>query len=298
MNITRVHGGQLNRVWRFDTHDGAFAVKELNLDRGWTYRHDDVFRLERAAFDAGVPMPEPVAANETVLIHRWVNGEQVPLEPVGADFAREVGGVMARIHALDVPWSHVSIPDPSPTEDDWAALAARAAAQPWVDELASLAPVLGAIGRFVDDTGQPDPIVLSHRDVSQKNLLTVDDRVVLVDWEVSGEQPLAFELGAIGMALASGDDIDALRPEVFGAFLRGYVDAGGVLPDPGPHWFVDKVGGWSVFLWWNIERCIAGVEPASGPGLAVAHDAVRIGLREIPRIFQEVPRLTKLTSLR
>ena len=298
MKITPVSGGQLNRMWRFDTDDGSFAVKELNLDRGWTYRHDDVYRFERAAFHAGIPMPEPIAANETLLVHRWVDGERAPLRPVSADLAREVGGVVARIHALDVDWTHVSIPDPSPTEEDWVALAARAAGQPWADELASIAPVLGAIGRFVDDTGEPAPIVLSHRDVSQKNLLVVDGHAVLVDWEISGRQPLAFELGAIGVALASNDDIDALRPEVFGAMLAGYVDEGGTLPEPGRHWFVDKVGGWSGFLRWNIERCVAGVVPSSGPSLAVAHDAVWLGLREIPRLFASIDRLAELTSLR
>ncbi|MFI6901749.1 hypothetical protein ACIBKY_10845 [Nonomuraea sp. NPDC050394] len=60
--MIRVHGGFANRMYRLDTDQGSFAVKELNLaDRRWTYRVEDVFRFERAAFAAVIPTPEPTA---------------------------------------------------------------------------------------------------------------------------------------------------------------------------------------------------------------------------------------------
>ncbi len=34
--MTRVHGGLLNRMWRLETDQGVFSVKELTLDRDWT----------------------------------------------------------------------------------------------------------------------------------------------------------------------------------------------------------------------------------------------------------------------
>jgi hypothetical protein len=102
---TRVHGGFANRMYRLDTDQGSFAVKESNLlDRRWPYRADDVFRFERAAFAAGVPMAEPISAGADMLVHRWVDGERVPEEPVPWAYAFEVGEVLARIHALDVAW--------------------------------------------------------------------------------------------------------------------------------------------------------------------------------------------------
>jgi hypothetical protein len=49
--------------WR-DFGQCSFAIKELNLtDRHLNYPVD-VFRFERAAFIAGVPMPEPVSASD------------------------------------------------------------------------------------------------------------------------------------------------------------------------------------------------------------------------------------------
>ena len=135
--MTRVRGKSSNRMYRLDTEQGSFAVKELDLDRDWTFRHDDVFRFERAAFAAGIPMPEPISADADVLVHRWVEGDQVPEEPASPAFAFELGEVVARIHALDVTWSHATV-ERATAPRDWPELATRAAAtgQPWADELA------------------------------------------------------------------------------------------------------------------------------------------------------------------
>ena len=77
--MTRVHGKSSNRLYRVDTDQGSFAVKELNLaGRRWAYHADDVFRFEQAAFAAGIPMPEPVSAGPGVLVHRWAEGDKPP----------------------------------------------------------------------------------------------------------------------------------------------------------------------------------------------------------------------------
>ena len=294
--FTRVHGGLLNRMWRLDTDNGSFAVKQLTADRGWTYRFDDVFRFERAAFAASIPMPEPIAANETMLVHRWVEGDKVPHEPVSPALAHEIGMILARVHGLDVPWSHVSIEDPMPTEDEWRALAERAVDQPWAPELSAAVPAFGAIGRFVDAAGRPEPIVLTHKDLSQKNLLVRDGRPIVLDWEVTGKMPVSMELGSTALRLAAGDLLDSLRPAVFQAVLDGYVDAGGVLPAPGAHWFADHLGGWTWFTRWNIERCVTGVEPSSGPSLALSHETVRAALHGLPAALAGLDRLADLTA--
>lgn len=70
--MIRVHGGFANRMYRLDTDQGSFAVKELNLDdRRWTYRIEDVFRFERAVFamrhsDAGADLGQPPHARPPV----------------------------------------------------------------------------------------------------------------------------------------------------------------------------------------------------------------------------------------
>jgi len=293
--MTQVHGKSSNRLYRLDTDQGSFAVKELNLvDRRWTYHADDVFRFEQAAFSAGISMPEPISANSDVLVHRWVEGDSLPEAPVPAAFAFEVGEILARVHALDVVWTHVSVDDPTPR--DWPELAERAAAtgQPWADELTSQVQTFLAIADFVDTCERPGPVVVTHKDIQPWNLLARNGRPVVLDWELSGMLDLASELGSTALSVAKGSGFDDIEPIVFRSVLDGYVAGGGKLPPSGPHWFVFMIEGWLGFTRWNIVRCLAGVEASTGPDLATGHEEVLNGLVGLPDMFGRLPELEGL----
>jgi aminoglycoside phosphotransferase (APT) family kinase protein len=292
--MTRVRGKSSNRIHRLDTDQGSFSVKELNPDRDWTYRHDEVLRLERAAFAAGVPMPEPVWADAEVLVHRWVEGERVPEEPVSRVFAFEIGEILARIHALDVAWPDVAVHHRAAA--DWPELVERAVAtaQPWAAELAAAVDAFVEIAHLVDTCDRPGPVVLTHRDIQPWNLLARDGRPVVLDWEVSGMLELAGELGSTALSISKGPGFDDIDAAVFRSVLDGYVTAGGVLPPPGPSWFVYLLEGWLDFTRRNIVRCLSGVESPRGPALAACHDEVRNGLRGLPDLFSRLPTLERL----
>lgn len=293
--MIRIHGGFANRMYRLDTDQGSFAVKELNLaDRRWTYRVEDVFRFERSAFAAGVPMPEPISASHDTLVHRWVEGEKVPEAPVSAAYAFEIGEILARVHALDVAWTHTSVEEPTPR--DWPELAARAVAtgQPWADELTPRVETFLAIARFVDTCERPGPVVLTHRDIQPWNLLAREGRPVVLDWELSGMLDLSGELGSTALSLAKGPGFDGIEPAIFRSVLDGYVAGGAALPPPGPSWFVFMIGGWLGHTRWNILRCLAGVEASTGPDLALSHQSVRNGVRGLPDFFRRLPQLEAL----
>ncbi|GLH98162.1 phosphotransferase family protein [Phytohabitans aurantiacus] len=293
--MTRVHGGFANRLYRLDTDQGSFAVKELNLlDRRWTYRVEDVFRFERAAFAAGIPMPEPISASHHTLVHRWVEGEKMPEAPVPEAYAFEIGEILARIHALDVAWTDVSIDDPP--SRDWPELAERATAtgQPWAGELTSEVETFLAIADFVDICERPGPVVSTHKDIQPWNLLSREGRPVLLDWELSGMLDLSSELGSTALSLAKGPGFDDIRPAIFRAVLDGYAAGGGALPPWGPSWFAFMIGGWLGHTRWNILRCLAGVEPSTGPDLALSHESARDGVRGLPVLFARLPELQQL----
>lgn len=293
--MVRVSGGFANRTYRLDTERGSFAVKELNLvDRRSTYHVEDVFRFERAAFAAGVPMPEPISASDHTLVHCWVEGEKIPEAPVSTAYAFEIGGLLARIHALDVEWPTESIEDPTP--QDWPELAERAVAtgQPWADELASQVETFLAIARFVEDCERPGPVVLTHKDIQPWNLLAREGRPVLLDWELSGMLDLAGELGSTALCLATGPGFDHIEPAIFRSVLDGYVAGGGALPPAGPNWFMFLLGSWMGHTRWNILRCLAGVEASTGPELALSRAAVHNAVRNLPDMFGRLPQLVAL----
>jgi aminoglycoside phosphotransferase (APT) family kinase protein len=294
--MVRVHGGFANRMYRLDTVQGSFAIKELNLvDRRAVYHTDDVFRFEKAAFAAGIPMPEPVSASDGVLVHRWVEGQLV--EPsVSAEYGFEVGRILAGIHALTVEWPLGTVQETTPR--DWAELADRAAAtrQPWANELAENAGTLLAIADFVDTCERPGPIVLTHRDIQPWNLLTRDGRPVVLDWELSGMLDLAGELGSTALSLAKPDGSDDVDADVFQSVLDGYVAGGGVLPPSGPSWFAYAIGGWLGHTRWNILRCLDGVELNAGPDLQLSNDIARTGVRGLPEMYRRLSELEALLA--
>jgi aminoglycoside phosphotransferase (APT) family kinase protein len=292
--MTRVHGKSSNRLYRLDTDQGSFAVKELNrIDRRWTYHADEVFRFEQAAFEAGIAMPEPISVNPSVLVHRWVEGDRVSA-PVPAAFAFAIGEILAGIHALDFVWSHVSVDHPKPL--DWPELAEEAAAtgQPWADELASCVEAFLTMARFVDRCKRPGPVVVTHRDIRPWNMLARDGRPIVLDWEWSGTLELASELGATALSVAEGSGFDDIDPLIFRSVLDGYVTGGGKLPPSGPNWFVFMIEGWMEFTGWNILRCLAGNEPSAGPDLAMGHEEVLNGLRGLPHFFSRLSELEDL----
>jgi aminoglycoside phosphotransferase (APT) family kinase protein len=293
--MIRVHGGFANRMYRLDTDQGAFAVKELNLvDRRWTYHLEDVFNFERAAFAAGIPMPEPISARHDTLVHRWVEGNKLPEAPVSEPYAYEIGQILARIHTLEVEWLHESAEGPTPR--DWPELAERAAAtgQPWADELASHVETFLAIADFVETCEGPGPVVLTHKDIQPWNLLARNDRPVLLDWELSGMLDLSSELGSTALSIAKGSGFDSIEPTIFRSVLDGYMAAGGALPPPGPSWFVFMIGAWLGHTRWNILRCLAGAEASTGPDLAQSHHSARDGVRGLPEMFDRLPELETL----
>lgn len=293
--MVRVGGGFANRVYRLETELGLFAVKELNLaDRRWVYRAEDVFRFERAALAAGIPMAEPVSAGRDVLVHRWVDGETVPEAPVSPAYAFEIGEILARVHALDVAWTDGSMEEP--TARDWPELAERATVtgQPWAGELKSQVETFLGIARFVDTCERPGPVVLTHRDIQPWNLLAREGRPMVLDWELSGLLDLSGELGSTALGLAKGPSLDSIEPAIFRAVLDGYVGGGGMLPPSGPSWFVHLIGGWLGHTRWNILRCLAGVEAGTGPDLALSQESARRGVHGVPELFGRLPELEAL----
>jgi Ser/Thr protein kinase RdoA (MazF antagonist) len=164
------------------------------------------FAVERRALAAGLPLPRPVlpagadgclATVESpggpalVRVHEWAEGRPIPDRAVPPALAERVGAVLARLHAVARPvaterWGL----GPLAHADHWRGLAARATARglPWAGGLAAV----GAVAARAEELGAGLaalgwPMVATHRDLSQKNvLLGADGGPVVLDWDVAG----------------------------------------------------------------------------------------------------------------
>lgn len=274
----QLHGG-VNRVWQVSTGRGSFAIHELlGIPAGvdMVERCQRIFELETAAFDAGVPLAAPVpeprsglagafvnGAEGVVTVHQWVDG--LPVETCGAApaYYRALGSSLARLHSIGLVPVRVDgdVLERRPSVEEWEELAARAAAGgwPWAENLRRSAEALVTAAAQLDlrDHG---PEVFSHRDLTTGNVLSVDGRPVLIDWESAGPVGRAAEVGRTALDQCSQDE--RLEPTLLRGFLAGYADVA-PLPDVGPGWCALWIRGLIVFAEQCARSCIDGSGPRS-----------------------------------
>jgi hypothetical protein len=189
--LVPVAGSLSHRMWRLETERGRFAVKQLNRDfqnPDYVAWYDRAFRVEQAAFDAGVPMPRPIPVPGTgrclgellgtgqhpitVRVHRWVDGR---IPGAGDDLeaiAATVGGMLGRTHALRVANGGAQFPIDTHVvygPEHWRALAERVtdAGLPWHGRLHALLPVIADLEAIAAAPGRSS-LVMSHRDADQE----------------------------------------------------------------------------------------------------------------------------------
>jgi hypothetical protein len=234
-----VSGGLSNELWRLHTDDGAFAVKRMivNVDSPTFIENlEAAFIIERRAWAAGVPMPEPIHEplsgralarldGELFRVHRWVDGTP------GAGSAAEAAALLARIHAAGKPrWGQAH-------SRSWAA-------DRWGAELVRL------VHRV--ETGPDRGLVVdSHGDLDRKNTLRLlDGTLTAVDWDAAGPVPVVHE--TVGVALDWSD----AQPNTFAEAISAYVRHSGVVIPPQPWVFAGWVAAQGRWLDYNAtHRC-------------------------------------------
>ena len=284
-------GGWSNRVWRLSTSRGDYAVKELRNAWGeprWLEWLAEGWRLELAARDAEVAMPEPVPNPVTgepvayversdgsgpvpVRLHRWVDATAVPREPVGRDLAQWVGGTLATVHALalrpgtpDLYSGRVGLV----TAAVWPDLVARsrAAGASWAEDLAAAADVALRASALLEPW-DPAEEVLCHGDVDQKNLLIAADGPQLCDWDVVLPRLPAHDLAETALSMASWRS-----PAVVGAVVSAYREGGGSSRPLEPSDLGPSLASRLGWIRFTVDRALqprqAGPERVAAPDIA------------------------------
>lgn len=284
--------GRRNKMWRADTSEGSFAVKELVEP----LMPDDTFapvHIELAAFAAGVPSAEPVASrsgrwfersgDRFYRCHRWVEGSAKANEDTNASEAARMGGLVATLHALRLPESQ-GAPRYEFGREHWIELAQRSrSGSVWSNLILEhlheilLAETVGANAVSEDAIG-------SHRDLNAHNVLFEGDALVLVDWDAAGPISAPYETVSTATLWAQrpGGSLDRA---VARSFLDGYRSAGGRIgPDD-----VGSVAGWlNGLAWWterNVQIALADPSPhhddlASGLVHALVSGPTTVALRQ------------------
>jgi len=220
--------GEQGQVWRLETEQGVFAVKDpfieiLAADAEADAAYQDLVHRH------GVRMPRVVHTLDgavalrldgaPVRVYEWI--DVLPRDR-GLD-AAEVGRLIAQVHSAVQP-----VDEPMPGwyvepvgADRWHALAdeLRAAHAPFADDLAAVLPAVLEVEGLLQPRRATQRC---HLDLFSDNVRrTPAGHLAVLDWENSGPGEPSLELGAALVEFGLED------PARIGALHAAYVDAGG-----------------------------------------------------------------------
>jgi fructosamine-3-kinase len=227
-----VASGRLGSIWRLDTADGSWAVKQVAANASV----EDVAELvdgaafQEAAVAAGIPTPSvrrsrggQVIADlggKRVRLHAWV-----ALEPPALDLdPAEIGRLIARLHRVEFRGSigvHPWYTEPVGAAR-WAEVVAqlRAKRAPFADELDALIPEIVALEGVLG--AEPRALRTCHRDLWADNVRrTASGGICVFDFDNAG---LADPNQELALVLVEFGDADPARSR---AIRDAYADAGG-----------------------------------------------------------------------
>jgi thiamine kinase-like enzyme len=287
-----VSGGLLHRMWRLDTTQGVFAVKQLNpIILQKPHMHESYRLSERiAARMASHAIPAVVAlecngdpvqqiGTHTLLVYRWLDGKTVLPEQVELDQGKVMGTLLGQMHTLNLQYAELPQPEWKHfCDDDWDLLTVHAydAGISWATPVRAVMHKLIEWSKLYEQAGEKlsNTYVVSHRDLDQKNVIWQDAQTPwLVDWEAAGLINPTMEL--VSMALDwSGLATGVVREDIFTTIMESYVNAGGKVRAAGSDALYGVMGIWLSWLLFNMRRSL---------GESVLDEEERqVGIRETP----------------
>lgn len=288
--VEAVAGGLQHRLLRVQSEAGeGFALKLLS--RRATSSEESIERFEYGetlaslAARSGVPAMVALRQNDGSFVARvegqcallfpWIEGEVLSPHAVSPARAAQMGGYLARIHALEVRFPEHSAPAPEAFPDGhFQQLARRAHAQnaswsPKLSEAAEELERLNARARAAQLSLQSD-WVTGHLDFDQKNVLWQGESPTILDWEQA--KPISPALEAMGAGLSwAGQSAGAPSKEVFLAWLAGYGSQRPLRLEDLETATDGVIGKWTIWLEFNLQRLLD--ENADARERQIAFDA-------------------------
>ena len=283
--LTFVARGQSNPlgVWRLHSDAGCFAVK--------LYAQQPDARallVEVAAFDAGAPLPRPIAApngayvasirmgshDAFVRVSDWADGDAFGWHTVDPGVSERVGGLLAAVHRVTPPTLAPEAPMALPIESDWRGWAERAQqrALPWAPAVRRALPALNAhavLAREMREMRDDIALVLSQRDTHPPNVIAQPaGRLLLIDWDAAGLADANADVAQYAFVWASSEN-GAVDEAAARAFVVGYRAAGGRLREPAISDFAPASASLLIWIARNARRDLDDAI-ASDPDLTLA----------------------------
>lgn len=243
--------GNLSRVFGVRTRDGDDIVVKIRPD---SPRLDDVFAVQAALAERGLPVPAPVrgpvrADGTAVSVERFVPGGTTRGPGPGA--AHAFAEVLHRVIRSAPPAAeHVALHLDEPAWVAWG----HGGDDLWPGRDDAGAPIEGPGPADVDEAGAlargilrslDRPIVIGHGDFEDQNLRWVGDAIHVVhDWDSLIAQPECAIVGGAAAIWPAGVVAWCATPAEVGEFLAAYESVRGRAFDAD-----ERRAAWAAALW-------------------------------------------------
>ena len=301
-----VAGGSSADRWRVRTGSGHWMVKTMPAPAAWQLREMVVSgRLERAAYQAGVPMPMPAESAGPAVGYwarvgqdggyarasAWVDGRP-PAGPADVPLARWLGRTLASIERLALPGdpaAEAAYPvHPVPAWRGWLDEAAAAGVVSRRQAPGVLAAVTDATALMREGLAGGPAFRLAHRDASRANIVITASGPVLIDFGYAGPEVPWWECVHHGFDLASpvlGEQPP--QAELVQAVLAAHAEAGGITGPARPDAFAGLIRAVLGSLAYHVWLAV-GHRPASGPRRAASAASAQLQAARLPEIMDSL----------
>ena len=308
--LGRVTGGFHHSMWRLDTHNGRFAVKQLadDMDMGCVATIKRINATEITAHEfsrQGVPALHALDCSGQhlhlidgtgYLVYPWTTARACPKNGIEKKHALVVAGMLAAMHRSNIPVPQLQSVPPTPLTAERVTDLVTLARQRNVRESRLLEERLDDILAIVALHGPAVKVlsrqqVVSHGDLDHKNVLWDDSgQPLIIDWESAQRLNPTYEL--LLEALDWSGITAHFEAKPFVTFLQAYIDAGGRIVAGQVPAVSDAIQGvWVEWLLFNVGRAIGLHDPQQR---AVGLHQVDLSVSTLLRMEKWAPRLTDI----
>jgi thiamine kinase-like enzyme len=271
---SQVHGGLLHQMWRIDTKEGCFAVKQLspNIDLKKKNIVDNYELTETIAErfkQLGIPVVSAIQRRDKhliiidqtgYLIYPWVEARALNVDEVTEVHQSIIAKILARIHSINL-----SVPELDQAQFDIhsnesiVALIDKAESChcPFSGRLRSLLPDIVKMNDRYQSTIPllKENVVVSHGDLDPKNVLwDKKDQPIIIDWESARKLNPTYEIlnASLDWSGITSGNFDESRVDLM---LHAYKKENGLIDTNhlhAAHYAV--IGNWLNWMVYNIER--------------------------------------------
>lgn len=269
-----VSGGLLHRMWKLNTTQGVFAIKELDAnimaqnDSHDRYNYTENFAAYIAS-NSKIKASIALKMNNsyiyevngiTLMVYPWIIGKQIELHKINAHHAYKIGKVIGCIHSLHV--NNKYLPDQQYeitkfSNKHWDYIINKTVQQGLI--CSSLLQFHTTQIKQCNNQYQSSPstnLVISHRDIDPKNVLWDNNYPSIIDWESVGYIAPTEDLitTALNWAGIPGFQFNSTN---FKSVIQGYYEHGGQANLENINQILSNIlGGMLSWLEYNISRCI------------------------------------------